>query len=404
MGRMDTATINALRRTVRRFADRLTGRSGLVAILAVISLVGGFLLGPAVSNRFRSEQPTSASTGRALTAELSNTTTTSGIPLASPAELTERPGTTIEITPNETTTTQAASEAPTTDTPTTQPNTSTTQIDATTLPTQPAPTTELTTTTSVPTSPSTTASLAAITRASDDDTTNLEGAGPCLQQTFRDDFNGDQLGDHWVIYDTPGNHSPHAIRRQETVSIQGGALVITAHNDDSGTLISGGMRHSQPQKYGTYSFRVRTDADPTNATSGVILTWPVSNNQPRDGENNFYETLTAPGSRWPFYGFVHEPFDDRADGVAQKRFVFEADATQWQEITAEWTPNYISITRTGPGSTTTETHRLDEGANDRITDASHFFAIQLDQFKDSLPQGREVKMEVDWVEISSYCG
>lgn len=235
-------------------------------------------------------------------------------------------------------------------------------------------------------------------------TTVPTGGGACFQPSFRDDFDGDALSPNWEVYTGHGAHSPHAVRQAEAISVQNGMLTLTARNDSEGVLVSGGLRHNGLQKYGKYAFRVRTDEDMSNATSGVILTWPISNDQAMDGENNFYETLKAPGRRSPFYSFIHEPFDDRADGISQKRFVFEADATQWQEITAEWTPGYVQVTRTGPGATATETHRLDEDGSDRITDATHFLAIQLDLFKDSFPDDRQVKMEVDWVEIWSFCG
>jgi hypothetical protein len=228
--------------------------------------------------------------------------------------------------------------------------------------------------------------------------------GPCFAPSFRDDFNGESLSSDWQVYRAKGSHSPHAIRRAEAISVADGLLTITARNDQDGTLFSGGLRHTGSQRYGKYSFRVRTDADMTNSTSGVVLTWPTSNNQARDGEHNLYETLKAPGRRSPFYSFIHEPFDDKADGISQKRFVHQADATQWQQITAEWTPDYIQITRSGPGATGAQTQRLDEDGSDRITDATHFLAIQLDLFKGSFPDDRQVTMEVDWLEIWSYCG
>ncbi|MGI9599377.1 MAG: glycoside hydrolase family 16 protein [Acidimicrobiales bacterium] len=234
--------------------------------------------------------------------------------------------------------------------------------------------------------------------------TTGSAGGRCFQPIFRDDFNGSALGGQWSVYVTNGAHSPHAVRRAEAVSVRDGLLQITARNNEDGMLVSGGLRHRVDQTYGRYAVRVRTDPDLTNATSGVVLTWPTSNNQPRDGENNLYETLKAPGSRQPFYSFIHEPFDDRADGVSQKRFVHQADATQWQQITMEWTPTYLSVTRSGPGGQSTQTQRVDETAGDLITDASHFLSIQLDLFKGSFPDSREVKMQVDWVEISSYCG
>ncbi len=266
------------------------------------------------------------------------------------------------------------------------------------------PSASTTATPTTTTAPPTTRAPATTTATTAPTTASTSSGGACFQRSFPDDFNGTSVSGDWLVYVTNGAHSPHAIRRAEAVSVANGLLTITAKNDETGTLFSGGLRHLGNQRYGKFAVRVRTDADQTNATSGVVLTWPTSNNQPRDGENNLYETLKAPGSRWPFYSFIHEPFDDRADGVSQKRFVHQADATKWQEVTMEWTPSYIAVTRRGPGNVQVETQRIDETSHDLITDAEHFLSIQLDLFKGSFPDGRQVVMEVDWVEISSYCG
>ena len=82
----------------------------------------------------------------------------------------------------------------------------------------------------------------------------------------------------------------------------------------------------------------------------------------------------------------------------------QADASQWQTVTMEWTPTSVTITREGPGAVPVETMRVDETATDIIPDAPHFVAIQLDQFKPSLPDGDSVVMEVDWIETWAYCG
>lgn len=229
-------------------------------------------------------------------------------------------------------------------------------------------------------------------------------APACFEPLFRDDFDGTVLNPAWTVYTSKGNHSEHAVRRADAVSVEDGKLVITASNDETGVASSGGIRLDYPQAYGRYAFRVRTDPDPSNATSGVVLTWPVSESQPLDGENNIYETLPAPADRTPFYSFIHEPFDSEADGVSQTEFVHLGDATEWQELSMDWTPEYLEISWVDPSSGKVRGKRLTETARDLITDAEHFLAIQLDLFKGALTDGDEVKMEVDWVEVHRYCG
>ena len=228
-------------------------------------------------------------------------------------------------------------------------------------------------------------------------------APACFEPLFRDDFDGSVLDPAWTVYTTNGNHSVHAVRRAEAVSVEDGKLVITASNDENGVAASGGIRLGYSQAYGRYTFRVRTDTDPANATSGVVLTWPVSESQPLDGENNIYETTPQQGNRQPFYSFVHQPFDTD-DSVSQTEFVHLGDASQWQEMSMDWTPEYLEISWVDPTTGKARGKRLTETSRDLITDAEHFLAIQLDLFKGALIEGDEVRMEVDWVEVYAYCG
>ena len=108
--------------------------------------------------------------------------------------------------------------------------------------------------------------------------------------------------DRWNLYDSPGN-AGFGLRRPWTITVDDGLLTITAQMVD-GLLVSGGMAHRVDQTYGRWEFRVRTDPDPSEATSGVVLTWPQSENWPIDGENNMYETGTNP-VRSPFMTFIH---------------------------------------------------------------------------------------------------
>ncbi len=176
-------------------------------------------------------------------------------------------------------------------------------------------------------------------------------------------------------------------------------LVMTAKMID-GSLVSGGMSHNYTQQYGKYRFRIRTDNDSSLALSGVALTWPASGVHPRDGENNIYETLVETGARNPFFTFIHEPYGTTSD---QTRFVHNADGSQFQIMTMEWTPDRIMISREGPGgSTTYQEHVLNESDRDVIPDNPHRLTLQLDAWKHTTPN--TVQMEVDWVEVSKYCG
>ncbi len=228
------------------------------------------------------------------------------------------------------------------------------------------------------------------------------GGGTCFRQVFRDDFNGSSLGSQWTPYNSVGN-AGYGLRRPSAISVRDGKLIMTAKNNSDGVLVSGGMSLKQSQTYGRYRFRVRTDADYNKATSGVILTWPASGNQPRDGENNMYETGWGDPSRKPFFSYIHEPFQDTNRPTQQAWLPHYADGTQWQIMTMEWTPDQIRIVREGPGDQNWKEYVVKERSDDNvIPDVDHFVAIQLDNWKHS--SSNTVRMEVDWIEVSEYCG
>ncbi|MFV0407946.1 MAG: hypothetical protein ACK5LN_14185 [Propioniciclava sp.] len=221
----------------------------------------------------------------------------------------------------------------------------------------------------------------------------------CFQQVFRDDFDGSSLNPAWSPYNSAGN-AGYGLRRDSAIQVVDGKLVITAQNNGDGVLVSGGMDHELAQTYGRYTVRVRTDADPNMATSGVIITWPESGDQPRDGETNIYETGWGDPTRSPFYSYVHEPFQDTSKPTQQAWIPHYADGTQWQTMTMEWTPAGIRIVREGPDGAQEETFVSERSDDDVIPDVAHRLTVQLDAWKNSSPG--TVRMEVDYIEIYDY--
>lgn len=201
---------------------------------------------------------------------------------------------------------------------------------------------------------------------------------------FQDDFSGTSVNiDNWSMYDSPG-HAGNGLRRPEAFSVSNGLLVVTAQMVD-GKLVSGGMAHKINYKYGKFEFRVRIEQDPSEATSGVILTWPQSEKWPMDGENDMYESGTG-ATRNPFKTFIHYG----TSAGTQYQFVHNADATQWHTIAMEWETNALRMYR----DSNLVWALTDVNA---IPDVPHHLCIQLDAFKNSMTGS--VKMYVDWVKV-----
>lgn len=210
--------------------------------------------------------------------------------------------------------------------------------------------------------------------------------GAVFRLASLDDFDGPEVDtDTWYLYDSEGN-AGYGLRRPSAIATRNGRLVITARMEGD-ALVSGGMAHNLAQTYGRWEFRVRTDPDPSAATSGVVLTWPASGNWPVDGENDIYETETSP-TRFPFSTFIHYGEDND-----QEHLVHAADATQWHDMAMEWTPDAIVIFRDGQrvGSITNP---------DAIPHVPHHLTVQLDAWSDRM--GDPVTMEVEWVRVYRY--
>jgi beta-glucanase (GH16 family) len=211
-------------------------------------------------------------------------------------------------------------------------------------------------------------------------------AAASWQLVQSDDFNGSALDtSKWSVYGPwiPG-HAGNGIRDGRAITVANGLLTITARMIN-GTLVSGGMSNRLDQKYGKFEFRVRTDADPTQATSGVVLTWPQSGRWPIDGENDIYETGTDP-DRKPVASYIHY-------GSTNQQYWFHhsgVDGTQWHTFAMEWTPSSIKILRDGAVVWTVTNTTA-------IPDVAHHLSIQLDAFKSSM--SGSVRLQVDWVKI-----
>lgn len=200
-----------------------------------------------------------------------------------------------------------------------------------------------------------------------------------------DDFNGSWVDtSKWTVYgpNWRGN-AGYGLRDGRAISVANGILNITARMLN-GVLVSGGVRSNISRTYGRYEFRVRTDADPSEATTGVVLTWPTSGNWPTDGENNIYETTTF--NRYPIKSFIHY-------SPQNKQYWFHhdgADGTQWHTIAMEWEPDQIRIYRNGQ-------HVWTVWDTYAIPDNPHQLIMQLDAWKHWM--SGSVRLQVDYMRI-----
>lgn len=199
-----------------------------------------------------------------------------------------------------------------------------------------------------------------------------------------EDFNGTAIDtSKWSVYGPNwGGHGGNGLRDGRAVSVGNGMLTITAQMLN-GTLVSGGVKSRIDRTYGRYEFRVRTDADPSQATSGCVLTWPQSENWPAEGENNIYETTTS--TRTPFSSFIHYSPQNW-----QYWFHHYEDGTQWHTMAMEWEPDQIRIYRDGAHVfTVTDTYA--------IPDWPHHVVMQLDALKSWMSSS--VRLQVDYMRI-----
>lgn len=221
-------------------------------------------------------------------------------------------------------------------------------------------------------------------------------------QIYRNTFGGRENIDDWRLYYGSG-HAGNGLRRPSAIQKKHGKLVITATNQN-GTTVSGGMsQRSLSQTYGCYRFRVRTDHDYSNTTSGVVMTWPTTAGKKNGGENDIYETTHRYAKRKPFMTFIHRPGDQSNNSRQQHWYKHQAQADRYQIMTMVWTPDEMIIQRQGldiHGRYTTTQHTVPKA---NIPHVAHHPAIQLDARNGNTLKA-SVRLELDWFEVYSYQG
>ncbi len=225
---------------------------------------------------------------------------------------------------------------------------------------------------------------------------------PEFKQIYKNNFGGRDTINDWSKYYAAG-HQGNGLRRPSAVEKKHGKLVITATHQN-GQTVSGGMsKRSLSQTYGCYRFRVRTDHDYSNVTSGVVMTWPTYATKKSGGENDIYETTHRYSKRKPFMTFIHKPGDQTNNSKYQHWYRHNAQADRYQIMTMVWTPDEMIIQRQGLdiyGRHTTTQHTVPKA---NIPHVAHHPAIQLDaRTRDRL--AKPVRLELDWFEVYSYNG
>jgi hypothetical protein len=221
------------------------------------------------------------------------------------------------------------------------------------------------------------------------------------------------LGSEWVLYDSIG-HAGWGLRRPSAISVEadpdaesGQLLTITAQmgteGDEAGLLVSGGMKLLIPQLFGRYTFRIRVDPDPDEATSGVGLLWPQSLQWPRDGEIDIFETWASRDTRNPVETNIHylapgaaPPYTIEDDRILP--FTWDGvDGTEWNVFQLTWRPDQLTVAINGglPVELTTNPAEIPQTPME--------LTFQLDAFDQPDRPGQQPvlsgqrQLEVDWV-------
>lgn len=212
---------------------------------------------------------------------------------------------------------------------------------------------------------------------------------------FQDDFDGNSLNDQeWIIYDNSWSDNPEHMRRVEAVEVKDGILnlIVDKHPTDPNRYMTGGIAHKKNYLYGKFEFRVKMEHDPTASTSGVCLTWPESEQWPKDGEADIFETEyeTDFWNTWIHYG-TKDSSGKWQDSKYQK--THHIDKTQWNVVAMEWSPEYIKIYINGNLAWTLKDP-------DAIAKVPHHMCFQVEKDLNKA-SANPVKLYVDWVKIYS---
>ena len=218
----------------------------------------------------------------------------------------------------------------------------------------------------------------------------VSGSTPTYTLLFQDDFNTVNAS-NWNLYTTPGNLN-FGLKKPAQISSNNGILVITAEMIN-GVLNSGGLSTKLNITYGRFEGRVLCESDPTGVMSGLLLTWPQSQNSPLDGENDFYETSRAirtTTSGWK--SFIH--YLQNGQNKASS-FIHRGNSMIWHTVAMDWTPTEIRMYDDGVLVWTDSdiTH---------IPKVPHKLCIQYDAFDSYISASS--RLMVDWVKIYAIDG
>ncbi|MGI9596823.1 MAG: glycoside hydrolase family 16 protein [Acidimicrobiales bacterium] len=221
-----------------------------------------------------------------------------------------------------------------------------------------------------------------------------------FQRTYRNDFGGRDTISDWSIYNGPG-HAGNGLRRPSAVKKYHGKLVITANRQGNKTVSGGMSKRGLSQTYGCYRFRVRTDHDYSNVTSGVVMTWPTNTGKKNGGENDIYETTHRYSKRKPFMTFIHKPGDHSGNSREQHWYRHDAQADRYQIMTMVWTPDEMIIRREGLDIRDRYTVTEHTVPRSNIPHVPHHPTIQLDARTGGMLSA-PVRLELDWFEVYRY--
>jgi beta-glucanase (GH16 family) len=210
-------------------------------------------------------------------------------------------------------------------------------------------------------------------------------AGDEWRLVFSDDFDGTRLDPTvWNRYNSVGGFG-NGFRRPEAITVEDGALRITARGN-----VSGGMNHERSQTYGRWEFRARTEKG--RGRGSAILLWPDSLDKEADGELDMMEVPREDRSQAHFV--IHYSAQNKLAGNK-----VNGDFSQWHTFAMDWLPNRITWYVDGVKQFETTDRNV-------IPTSSMHLAIQLDMgpFEEWIPAPdattpAEVSLEVDWVRI-----